>query len=311
MAKYLDSQNISGQISTLIKEARDDLYIISPYLQVNSQLVDLIKGKAKNSNNLTIKIIYGKNELKEQELNWIKECKDIRLYYKENLHAKCYLNEENAIITSMNLYEFSQVNNIEMGILISRDNDKEAYSKLKEDVRFIAENSIRIDNLENIKQDMKKEEITNEKKKEFTESLNRQDSVLFSILKNWRLEKSKEIKQPAYIIFKDDELQEIIKKKPKNITELKNIPGISNKKINSFGNDIIEILDDLNKYTLVEILDTEYEYDSLNGYDRVKVRYLDNNKSEWLDTTKTLPRKGSIVGVKINKTWFNNYFEIE
>ncbi len=34
----------------------------------------------------------------------------------QNLHAKCYLNEKAAIITSMNLYDFSQVNNNEMGV---------------------------------------------------------------------------------------------------------------------------------------------------------------------------------------------------
>ncbi len=31
------------------------------------------------------------------------------------------MNEEMAIITSLNLYEFSQVNNNEMGVLIRRD----------------------------------------------------------------------------------------------------------------------------------------------------------------------------------------------
>jgi phosphatidylserine/phosphatidylglycerophosphate/cardiolipin synthase-like enzyme len=93
---------------------------MSPYLKVNSQLKDLIQGKAKNSNNITIKIIYGKNDLKQEELDWINDSEDIRLFYKKNLHAKCYLNEDVAIVTSMNLYEFSQVNNDEMGILLSR-----------------------------------------------------------------------------------------------------------------------------------------------------------------------------------------------
>ena len=50
----------------------------------------------------------------------------------KNLHAKCYLNEEEAIITSMNLYEFSQQNNEEMGILVSHENDPQLYQEIRE-----------------------------------------------------------------------------------------------------------------------------------------------------------------------------------
>lgn len=311
MARYLDTQNISAGISNLVKKARDEIIIMSPYLKVNSQLKNLIQGKAKNSNNIIIKIIYGKNDLKQEEFDWINECEDIKLFYKKDLHAKCYLNEEEAIVTSMNLYEFSQVNNDEMGILLSREKDSEAYSDLKNDVRHILENSIRIKSIEETKEIKNETKIIEEQKKEFKQNLSKKDLILFSILKEWRLEKSKEIKQPAYVIFKDSELEEIVRIKPNNVEDLKKIFGISNKKINTFGKDILEILEDLVKYSIVQIVDIEYEYNSMNGYDRVKVKYLDNNKEEWLDTTKRLPKKGSIVGVKINKTWFNEYFEIE
>lgn len=37
------------------------------------------------------------------------------------------MNESSCIITSLNLYEFSQVNNNEMGIFIDRDEDAEIY----------------------------------------------------------------------------------------------------------------------------------------------------------------------------------------
>lgn len=37
------------------------------------------------------------------------------------------MNETSCIITSLNLYEFSQINNNEMGVYISRDDDSEMY----------------------------------------------------------------------------------------------------------------------------------------------------------------------------------------
>jgi hypothetical protein len=51
----------------------------------------------------------------------------VRTSFCKNLHAKCYLNEESCIITSLNLYEFSMVNNNEMGVLINRAQDVELY----------------------------------------------------------------------------------------------------------------------------------------------------------------------------------------
>ena len=34
------------------------------------------------------------------------------------MHAKCYLNEKMALVTSMNLYDYSMIKNLEMGVLV-------------------------------------------------------------------------------------------------------------------------------------------------------------------------------------------------
>jgi phosphatidylserine/phosphatidylglycerophosphate/cardiolipin synthase-like enzyme len=67
----------------------------------------------------------------------------VRLYFSKNLHAKCYLNEDKMIIASMNLYEFSQQNNREMGILIdtSNEHDKQVYDDATKDIDSIIHNS--------------------------------------------------------------------------------------------------------------------------------------------------------------------------
>ena len=51
----------------------------------------------------------------------------IRTSYCKNLHAKCYLNGNRALLTSMNLYEFSQVNNHEIGVLVVREEEPHLY----------------------------------------------------------------------------------------------------------------------------------------------------------------------------------------
>ena len=57
------------------------------------------------------------------------ELKNLELFYLENLHAKCYFNENRMVITSMNMYQFSEKNNREMGVLIDAKNDKELFDK--------------------------------------------------------------------------------------------------------------------------------------------------------------------------------------
>lgn len=76
---------------------------------------------------LDIRIIYRENKLHPDENNWLEKQIGVRTSICKNLHAKCYLNENEAIITSMNLYGFSQQNNNEMGIYISKSQDPELY----------------------------------------------------------------------------------------------------------------------------------------------------------------------------------------
>ena len=44
------------------------------------------------------------------------------------------MNESEALLTSMNLYEFSQVNNEEMGVLVSKSEDPDLFDEVSEEV---------------------------------------------------------------------------------------------------------------------------------------------------------------------------------
>ena len=69
---------------------------------------------------IDVRIVYGKSELAPAEIEWLKALTYVRTSFCKNLHAKCYLSESACIVTSLNLYEFSMVNNNEMGVLIDR-----------------------------------------------------------------------------------------------------------------------------------------------------------------------------------------------
>jgi phosphatidylserine/phosphatidylglycerophosphate/cardiolipin synthase-like enzyme len=135
MAKFLNTSATNYFLEELIKNAKDRLILISPFLKLNDRMKELLADK--NRLKIDVRIVYGKSELQPEEINWLKELTYIRTSFCKNLHAKCYLNEELCIITSLNLYEFSQINNNEMGILIRRLDDAELYKDAYEEAQRI------------------------------------------------------------------------------------------------------------------------------------------------------------------------------
>lgn len=133
MAKFLDTTGVSYHLQQLINKANEKLVLISPFLKINERIKQSLEDK--NRMKIDIRVIYGKNELQPEENNWLKSMTSIRSSFCKDLHAKCYLNESEAIITSMNLYEFSQVNNNEMGIYVVKEIDPMLYNEIYEEVK--------------------------------------------------------------------------------------------------------------------------------------------------------------------------------
>ncbi len=140
MAEFLDTQGVSYYLKKLINNSNDKLYLISPYLQLNNQLKLSLEDRHKFS--IDIIIIYGKvSDINPDDSNWLQSMPGIKLLFHKDLHAKCYFNEKEAIITSMNLYMFSQQNNVEMGIYISKEKDEELYKQVATEVDRIKRGS--------------------------------------------------------------------------------------------------------------------------------------------------------------------------
>jgi hypothetical protein len=132
MAKFLDTTGVSYHLEQIIKTSNERLIIISPYLKMNDRIKELLDDKDRLK--LDVRVIYGKNELLPDEINWLKTKNSIRTSYCKNLHAKCYVNEREALLTSMNLYDFSQANNNEMGIYIVKSEEPELYNSINTEV---------------------------------------------------------------------------------------------------------------------------------------------------------------------------------
>jgi len=143
MAKFINTRKAVAAIEDLIKEAGDKLILISPYLKLSKDFKELLT--YRNNKDKITTIIFGKQELNPNEMKFLEELRFVILKYNQDLHAKCYVNDKQMIITSLNLYEFSMANNKEMGVLIdySNENDKELFEDALKEIDYIDKTSER------------------------------------------------------------------------------------------------------------------------------------------------------------------------
>ena len=133
MAEFLTTRGISYNIEQLIKSACKELIIITPYLKLSMPIYEQLKVVPDT---VRICIIYGKTDLQSNQEKLVREL-NCDILFKENLHAKCYLNEHAALICSMNLHAYSEVNNYEMGVLLDAKSDKTAFDKCRNEIELI------------------------------------------------------------------------------------------------------------------------------------------------------------------------------
>lgn len=126
MVKFLNTASISEWILRIITEATKEIVMIVPYVQVSEKIFEALT--ITNTKKIEITIIYRENKVNDEEKLKLLSLENLNLMCHPNIHAKCYFNEKYLIIASMNLYEYSQKNNREMGILISRAESSDMYS---------------------------------------------------------------------------------------------------------------------------------------------------------------------------------------
>lgn len=137
MAKVISTRGISYHIERLIKEARLSILLVTPYLKIAKPLYDrLVLADARG---VEISIVYGKTKLQKQQEEKLKKLSNCRIVYVENLHAKVYLSDRCGIIGSMNLYDYSEINNNELGIYFTRKDDFDLWHETINEVDLIIE----------------------------------------------------------------------------------------------------------------------------------------------------------------------------
>jgi hypothetical protein len=118
MYKFLNTAGLREWIPRMIAEAKKEMVIIVPFIKTSENVYQSLVD-ADNRGVETL-VVYREESLKKSEKEKLMAIPNLNLLHHPNVHAKCYMNETHLLITSINLYEHSELKNREMGILIEK-----------------------------------------------------------------------------------------------------------------------------------------------------------------------------------------------
>lgn len=130
--EFLTTKGIAASIERIIRNATDFIVIVSPYVKIDRTYLERLHEAEQN--NIKIYLIFGKGDMKNLEKEKLQVFQNLQILFLENLHAKCYMNENTLIISSMNLHKYSEENNREMGIEIHKNENPTMYEDIKKEV---------------------------------------------------------------------------------------------------------------------------------------------------------------------------------
>lgn len=95
--------------------------------------------------------------------------------------------------------------------------------------------------------EIKKQNLENKKPKLSESDLSTEELIITNSIKQWRIKKAQEEMLPAYMILSNADIYSVAKDKPTNTLELLNVHGFGKRKVEKYGDEIISLINQINK----------------------------------------------------------------
>lgn len=128
--------------------------------------------------------------------------------------------------------------------LLTVDHDAFSSLKLTDAARPVLKGEQKIQLRQYQKPVKPKRQSTSRSNYEETE-LSRSEQAIFDRLRSWRMGTAREHGVPAYVVFQDATLREIAKVKPTSIDALRGVSGVGEKKLVSYGDEIVALIGEM------------------------------------------------------------------
>lgn len=114
----LKDEDIEPKLLALVREARDWVWLVSPYLQLWGHLKDAVRLAVTRGVRVLVVVRADRSITDNEHVSWLVQ-NGVDIAVCENLHAKIYMSEQSALVTSMNLYTYSSDNSHEIALNIT------------------------------------------------------------------------------------------------------------------------------------------------------------------------------------------------
>lgn len=158
MPVILDSEKTSFFIEDIIRSAEEHLSLMLPVFKLSIPLFQLLTDAAERG--VSITILFSSDELEIYEKKAISELRNIEILCCAELNSRCYFNEKNMIITSIDLHSIFENKTGNISIGLNREEDKSLYEDVLHLYNSFYESSIVLIT-ENKKKSCKPESMTN------------------------------------------------------------------------------------------------------------------------------------------------------
>jgi len=129
--------------------------------------------------------------------------------------------------------------------------DHENYSSLKltEEAKPVLRGEQKIQ-LRQYQKPVKPKRTSSSSKSNYVETdLSTEEQTIFDKLRWWRVETARKHNVPAYVIFHDATMREIAKAKPASLDDLRGVTGVGEKKLETYGAEIIALIQEISGNT--------------------------------------------------------------
>ena len=147
MIQVLSTNDLSNSIRKIIKRARERVVLISPFIDEESDIFEYLYELKQKSYSVPIFVItrtpeqvHYKKESHKNAIRKFSEIDNCYVHYCKDLHSKCYFNEIEMIITSLNLLPSSEEHNFELGVYFGKE--ERIYGDALQEINDICKESI-------------------------------------------------------------------------------------------------------------------------------------------------------------------------
>lgn len=144
MPEFLTTRKTTAAVEDILTSPRGRIYLVSPYVKLSGWIAERIADTQRLGAEVTF--ICREKELSEDQRKQLEAFPNLDLRFIQHLHAKCYADDERIVVSSLNIHEFSEMHNREMGVLLRRGEDGEAFLNAINEIESlvaIAEKAVR------------------------------------------------------------------------------------------------------------------------------------------------------------------------